>query len=389
MYKFIVICICFCVFLSCKDKKTEKASIASYSINLDSIKSVDNFKMSSIFKKARAIPLEETDFAVIGAINNIQVFDNYIFVLDNYKAKKLFVFDKNGKYLRQIGSFGQGNGEYLSISDFCLDTIKHEIYLLDDRKKRLLTYNFEDGNYINSINIEQYGHYITYLNKKIYISLLDQDNMLTELDIETNIQKELLNANEYNCGWTRADFTDYNFFYSKLNSPKFIGHLMNTVMSIDETGLHPYLTVKSENWVKKSDILSMEELIQKNKIQYDLFSQKGRVFKIQNYMEQGDFIYFEYARGNFNFFVVFNKKTQEVYQCDYWKSLENDLFYKEGTKGYTPFIFVNSNAAYTYRNTIYNDELNEIAVNLENREKLVELLNDKEEHFVIIEYEFK
>jgi hypothetical protein len=383
---------CFYAFLSCKDKNTEKASIASYSINLDSIKSIDNFKMSSIFKKARAIPLEETDFAIIGNINSIQVFDNYIFVLDSDKAKKLFVFDKNGNYLRQIGSFGQGSGEYLNISDFCLDTIKHEIYLFDKAKQKLLKYNFENGSYISSINIKKYGHYITYLNKKIYISLLNQDNMLTELDIETNIQKEFLNADKYNCGKTSSDFTDYNFFYSKLNSPKFIGHLMNTVMSIDETGLHPYLTVKSENWVKKSDMLSMEELSKKDETLYDLLSQKGRVFKIQNYMEHGDFIYFEYARGNFDFFVVLNKKNQEVYQCNYWKDLENDLFLKGGKKGsYMPFIFVNSNMAYGYCNTIYYDELKEsdIAVNLESREKLVEVLNNKdEEYFVIFEYEF-
>jgi hypothetical protein len=351
--------------------------------------------MSSIFSKARAIFLEETDYAVIGEINSIQVFENYIFVLDIYKAKKLFVFNKDGKYLRQIGTVGHGPGEYVSIRDFCLDTINREIYIHDAGKQMLHKYNFETGRYIESVKMQHdkgYCHYVMYSNNKIYANLTHHGNLVMELNLKTHTQKEFLNTDEYNLGWNRAYFTQYNVFTSKLNSPKYVEHLMTTVMNINETGLHPYLTVKSKNWVKKSDILTEEKLDEMDVFQYTLFEEKGRVFKIQNYMEHGNFIYFEYAQGNNVFFVVFNKENSETYQCNYYTSLENDLFLKTGIKGqYFSFPFVSSEAAYGVYNSVYF-ELTEddIAPGLENREKLIEAFEKKqEEFFMILEYEFK
>jgi hypothetical protein len=59
---------------------------ALYTINLDSIEVESPIKASSIFKNIRAIILEENDNAVIGEINAIQVFEDYIFVLDKRKS---------------------------------------------------------------------------------------------------------------------------------------------------------------------------------------------------------------------------------------------------------------------------------------------------------------
>jgi hypothetical protein len=280
------------MFCSCKHveivETVESTESALYTINLDSIPTVDSFKMSSIFSKVKAILLEETDYVVIGEIDQMQVFDNYIFILDIDKAKKLFMFDKNGKYLRQIGSMGQGPGEYTYITDFCLDTINRAIYTLDSPKHMLYKYNFDNGKFIGSINIqhdkEHYSQYVTFFNNKIYADIIRHENLLMELDIETNIQKEFFNTDKYNCGWNSYYNTPYNFFSSKLDSPKFVEHLMPTIMSIEKTRIYPYLTVKSENWVKKSDVWSEEKLNEEQANQYILLRQQKRVFNIQNYM---------------------------------------------------------------------------------------------------------
>jgi hypothetical protein len=396
---YILILLCSSMFFACKHIETvELMESALYTINLDSIPTVDNFRMSSTFRKAKAIRLEETDYAVIGEINSMQVFDNYIFILDIDKAKKLFMFDKNGKYLRQIGRLGQGPGEYLYISDFCLDTINREIYILDSSKKMLYKYNFDSGKFIGSINMQytegHYPYYVTLFNNKIYTNIVRHENLLMELELETNIQKEFLNADKYNCGWNRPYYTPYNFFISKLDSPKFVEHLMPTVMSIEKTKIYPYLTVKSENWVKKTDIWSEEKLKEERTSQYMLLRQKGRVFNIQNYREYGDYIYFEYNKGGNIYLVVFNKATKEAYQCNCRESFENDLFCKSGIKGHNQaFIFEAHNTVYSVFNPVYNKYYklteNDIAPNLENRETVIEAINQDEECFIILEYEFK
>ncbi|MDR1554121.1 MAG: 6-bladed beta-propeller [Prevotellaceae bacterium] len=93
-----------------------------YIIDIDKAEEKGVFYLSDIVKKVRPIRLEETDYALIGEIDEIQVFDNHIFVLDILIAKKLFVYDINGKYIRQIGAMGQGPDEYMGISHFCIQT---------------------------------------------------------------------------------------------------------------------------------------------------------------------------------------------------------------------------------------------------------------------------
>jgi hypothetical protein len=305
------------------------------------------------------------------------------------------MFDKNGKYLRQIGSLGQGPGEYIYITDFCLDTINHEIYILDSPKHMLYKYNFDSGEFISSINIQHdkghYSQYVTFFNNKIYTDIVRHENLLMELDIETNIQKEFLNTDKYNCGWNSSYNTPYNFFSSKLDFPKFVEHLMPTIMSIEKTKIYPYLTVKSENWVKKSDIWSGEKLNEEQVNLYILLRQQKRVFNIQNYMEHGDYIYFEYNRGWDIYFVVFNKMTKDIYQFDHRRNLEKDLLCKPGIKGYQSFIFGAGKSVYNVFNPVKNSNLteNDIAANLENRETVIEAIKQGEECFIILEYEFK
>jgi hypothetical protein len=109
-------------------------------------------------------------------------------------------------------------------------------------------------------------------------------------------------------------------------------------------------------------------------------------------MEHGDFIYFEYAQGNDVFFVVFNKENNEAYQCNYYTGLKNDLFLNPEIKGlYLPFPFVASKTAYGVYNSAYFELTeNDIALELENRETLIEALKNKQDDFfMILEYEFK
>jgi hypothetical protein len=73
-------------------------------IDLDAVEKEDTvLKVSSFFKKINTVILEDHDYALIGNISAIQVSEEYIFVLDSHIAKILFVFDKAGKFVRQIG----------------------------------------------------------------------------------------------------------------------------------------------------------------------------------------------------------------------------------------------------------------------------------------------
>ncbi|MDR2423928.1 MAG: 6-bladed beta-propeller [Prevotellaceae bacterium] len=396
MKRTVFISIVIALFLwSCTEKQgMSDYGQAKYTINLDSIESTKTpLKLSTIFKSIRTIILEDHEYAVLGQINEIQVFDNNIFVLDKRKAKKLFVYDMNGKYLREIGSQGQGPGEYsYYLSDFCIDTLKRQIYLLDP--PRVHVYNWE-GKHIKSIQIKtnEFGcQYITFCNNRLYIAITswsssNPGNLILELNPETGEQKEYLDANVYNCGWNGDEFTPSNFFIDKLGgTPKFKALYMNSFMKIDKDSIYPYLTVTHKEWVRKSDILSQEKLRELDKIQMNIIDEKRRVFiRRHNYVETNRYICFQDMPP-----ILIDKQTGEAKRYSY---LENDLKNKENVPSTPPYIaFYNSNKAYEY----LEEECTNLFVEHLKTGKLVddldkkdELLKIKDEYFILFEYEFR
>ncbi|MDR0420841.1 MAG: 6-bladed beta-propeller [Prevotellaceae bacterium] len=396
IYLFCIVSLC----ISCEQKQDVRKIEAVYTVNLDDIKPEgDPLMASAIFKNVKTIILEDHDYAVIGMINELQVFEDKIFILDYDFAKKLFVFDKNGKFVRQIGSKGQGPGEYRSIDDFCIDVEKRAIYILDRDGSKVFVYNLDTGKYLNAVKLspdESSCNYLAYYDNKLYTATVPYDyrkksNLLMELDIKTGEQKEYLDADTYNCGWNRLDFGPNNFFSAKLSdSPKFLAQYMNTVMNIDKDGVYPYLTVNHKNWVQSSDMLSREELEEQETDQQGILISKKRTWLMQhNYLETDKYICFKYIDEYRPYLAMFDKHTRETGIYNY---LHNDL---RGQVGFDSSLkFYNSHAAYEYIDpqlmpifvAAIKNNADKLPLNLDKRDELLKL---NEESIVIFEYEFK
>jgi hypothetical protein len=399
--KKIWIIICVYVYCNCGVKQLHNVD-TTYVIDLDTVEKEDTvIKMSSFFKKVNTIILEDHDYALIGNISAIQVHEEYIFVLDYHIAKKLFIFDRTGKFVRQIGSTGQGPGEYLTINDFCLDCENREVYLLDSWGGKVLKYDW-NGEYISSIRLMRNYYYsnIAYSEKQLYCSILPDDkeksnNLLVKIDIETGEYKEYLNADEYNQGWNNAYYPEWGFFRYKTEPSKlkFWELYMNTVMLIKNDTVYPYLTIKHKNWISKGDLLSDEQFEKHDIKDVSHVAKTGKAHTIFSYFEYNDVIFFGYIQGlNGGACVLYDKKNNESHQ---YKYLKNDLLFRDEEVG-TKFSFINSKAAYDYCSihmlpVLYGAK-NGLISNLNfspNLDKKDELLKLSEEQFVIFEYEFK
>ena len=113
------------------------------------INNIEIINLSSIGKDLSYIPLETTPKCLITNIKKILFSNSYIFISE---FNKLLQFDRNGKFIRQIGSTGSGPGEYLSVGDFCIDEKKKEICIIFSSGSKLLIFGF-DGVFKNSVNI--------------------------------------------------------------------------------------------------------------------------------------------------------------------------------------------------------------------------------------------
>ena len=63
--------------------------------------------------KYEFVQLETTDESLLDGIFQIRITEDRLFII-NQKFDKVLVFNKNGKFIATIGSFGSGPGEYLS-----------------------------------------------------------------------------------------------------------------------------------------------------------------------------------------------------------------------------------------------------------------------------------
>ena len=82
-------------------KESEHKSLQSISIKEGEI---SNISKEDVIKAIHFVPLETTDSCLIDVVEKIDVFEDKIYVLD--KKENLYVFDINGKFIKEIGQKG-------------------------------------------------------------------------------------------------------------------------------------------------------------------------------------------------------------------------------------------------------------------------------------------
>ena len=88
--------------------------------------------ISEIGESISYIPLETSGRSLLGKVNNIALSDSMIFVSDiNWR---LLAFDRQGKFLRQIGRIGNGPGEHIHLFEISLSPDgRRMLFLAGDR----------------------------------------------------------------------------------------------------------------------------------------------------------------------------------------------------------------------------------------------------------------
>lgn len=107
----------------------------------------DNLDLNIVFDEFEYVTLESTDQSLFGYLDKLIVDDNFFFILDKAKTKKIFVFSKDGAFIRTIGKVGKGPGEYTNIEDFTIDELTHDIIVLTF-PSTVITYNYQ-GEFIS------------------------------------------------------------------------------------------------------------------------------------------------------------------------------------------------------------------------------------------------
>ena len=359
---------CFLLFLLlpltlfCTNDRKERVRVAivpttDYSdffvVDFDKTEVRDTLSLSFFFKSAVCVRLDdENDKSLIGSIDKLVVFNEKLYVLDGQIAKGLFVFDWDGRFIRKIGSLGQGPGEYINIRDFTLNTDNNEIIILDNHK--ILFFNF-DGNFLKSFFIVKENNLILtfqYYNGLLYSCVFplsekkENDYLLQSINKDDgSVVSRFLKTDEHNKGFNGA-FKGADYFIPKLDPPYLFRHMfMDTIFSITEKGLSPYIALKSKDFVTEKDIVISRNKSPLSVIEFVTgLKNKNRIYRIFNFFETDDYFHFRYTRGAESKSIIFNRKDMQVQTVG---NLRNDLIYKTEQPSAPPrFAFYDKKGVY-------------------------------------------
>jgi hypothetical protein len=128
--------------------KSQKSIVLPYNIDLENNITEDkSVPLTTMGTELEYIPLETTKSSMLRSINRIELSADYIFISD---FNKLLQFDRKGNFIRQVGSNGRGPGEYINVSDFCIDKDKMKVYVLAWGIYAVLEYDFV-GRFIRKV----------------------------------------------------------------------------------------------------------------------------------------------------------------------------------------------------------------------------------------------
>lgn len=309
-----------------------------YNIDIKkNIKNIETINLSSIGKELSYIPLETTPECLIQEIKKILFSDSFIFVSD---FKRLLQFDRNGKFIRQIGSAGMGPGEYISVGDFCIDEQKKEIYIIFSSAPKLLIFGF-DGVFKNSINLSfRPAQIIPKDQNSLMYHLWNAPGKNDPSWIITNRQGIILTSIKNNLKRISQPgfIVNHTPLYSFDNTIHFMEFGIDTLYYFKDTQKKPYAVFFLDDLKMDPDPLTAPSMGKDEK----LFNK----FWIGSIIENNDFLFIKFFRGitNATMCVIYNKKTDAV------TILKDNVFKNDlgGGIGFWPKQIINDNILVNY-----------------------------------------
>ncbi|MDR2036577.1 MAG: 6-bladed beta-propeller [Bacteroidales bacterium] len=153
--------VCICLSLAgCTGKKSSPTGdpLGEYLV-IDIASGIGEYQKaycSDFFSSMELITLETNKKSLIGDEPVVLLHDQLIFIHSITLSsvfppiRDLYVFDRSGKFLNQIGKTGNGPGEYRSIDNVFLNRDKPAIYIEDNN--HILEYEL-DGTFIRSFRV--------------------------------------------------------------------------------------------------------------------------------------------------------------------------------------------------------------------------------------------
>jgi hypothetical protein len=276
--------------------------------------------LSDIADDINYIPLDNSfPLSSINSAYNPNIVNNCVYLND--KNNGLLIFDKDGIFLRKVGSKGRGPGEYTFCHEFTVDQNTGSVYVYDsDNKIKIYSNN---GAFRKSYSLSEYGgspDVIEIFNSMLFISYqlqYNDDDKYEWIILDTLgnlIKKKVRTIPPFKSNFLVGGGTF--IFDQKLN---FWNQFIDTVFSFS-----PDFTYKTNFIFKPGEYRLPKTYIDDPYRQKSLYITMNQIFETKYFL----MIRYSFYREK-NGFVIIDKKNRESF-LSYWSyenygSITNDL----------------------------------------------------------------
>lgn len=138
-----------CMFFACNNG-VKNNTCEQVSCNPDIV--TEDILTSDLFSDATLIPLDST--VVIGSNPDVSTGQGDLYIADYFLTKKIYRTNSTGRLINCIGELGKGSKEYLSFSDFEINTDTNHAIVYSGIDGKKYTYTC-DGEFVGVENLDQ------------------------------------------------------------------------------------------------------------------------------------------------------------------------------------------------------------------------------------------
>ena len=299
--------------------------------------------LSDVVDSLEYIKLEtHPDYLIGSIIDNPVVSDKYLFLYCSHNTG-LLQYSRSGKFIRKIGAYGKGPGEYLQLNGFWIDDDKGIIYTVPNWKTTIDRYDWATGKYIGETQITTLND--DNINLKGKVSTLYPFSGDTLFSSQNGVVS-LINGIERVYNFVTVNIFSGQIIHAELShcyQEQFNGIVMGSYTWKDNYERQNFLETPSDTIyiVNKDYTLSPRIILKRGNDIKNILNVKtgddiGQYVLIQNVMESDRYIMFWMSYQDDYYDILFDKCTGEEYlinkvrrkdieEVSYLWGLKNDI----------------------------------------------------------------
>ena len=146
------------LLFSCSSTKDE--DVQEFSVSL-----LSNVNVEQLICEADEIVLDIGEDHLISNVDKICDDKQYLYILDRRQAV-IYLYNHEGKFISKISRKGRSNNEYVAIDD--IDVFEGYIYVLDSASKKIIGYD-KSGEVVKTINLNDWYQNLSVTSDRILL----------------------------------------------------------------------------------------------------------------------------------------------------------------------------------------------------------------------------